>query len=284
MVRPAEIAESLGWAVAARLTFLEERAWWTDRVNRKDLVRHFGISEQQASGDFTRYQELAPGNLVYDKSAKTYRAGARFAPILFRPDPSATLGRFRLIAEGIMAPDALSAPVDIGLAVTPDRPVPADVLRVVMRAIAEKRRMSAWYVSFRSTEGRMRTLEPHALAFDGFRWHARARDVEAGAFRDYVLGRLSKADLAGPAEAASESDADWHSFVTLTIAANPRLSADQQRVIQRDYGMKNGTTQIRARRALLFYTKLRLGLDLDPEARRPEDQHIVLVDEVASGS
>ncbi len=55
----------------SRLTFLEESIFWTDSVNRKDLISRFGISEQQASGDLTRYQEIAPDNLVYDKSDKT---------------------------------------------------------------------------------------------------------------------------------------------------------------------------------------------------------------------
>ncbi len=281
MPKPADISDSLGWAVAARLLFLEERAWWTDRVNRSDLVDHFGISEQQASGDLTRYQDLAPGNLVYDKSAKTYRTAPGFEPILFSPDPAGTLGRLRLVAEGILERDELSASLDVDVAVTPTRPVAPDILRTVLRAIGERRQMTAAYVSFRSTQGRMRTLEPHALAHDGFRWHARARDVEANAFRDYVLGRLSGAELGPFSEVSPLEDSDWQTRVTLTIAANPRLGEDQKRIIERDYGMQDGRAEIATRRALLFYTKLRLGLDLDPDARRPEDQHIVLIDEQA---
>ena len=37
-----------------------------------------------ASGDLTRYQELAPDNLVYDKSGKTYRAAPDFTPLYQR--------------------------------------------------------------------------------------------------------------------------------------------------------------------------------------------------------
>ena len=47
---------ALPWATMARLTFLEESIFWTDGVNRRDLIERFGISEQQASGDLTRYQ------------------------------------------------------------------------------------------------------------------------------------------------------------------------------------------------------------------------------------
>jgi hypothetical protein len=36
------------------------------------LTGHFGISVPQASADISRYQELAPDNIEYDASAKTY--------------------------------------------------------------------------------------------------------------------------------------------------------------------------------------------------------------------
>jgi predicted DNA-binding transcriptional regulator YafY len=125
----------------------------------------------------------------------------------------------------------------------------------------------------------MRVIEPHALAFDGFRWHARARDAEAGAFKDYLLGRLSKADLLGPAGAPASHDADWESWVVLVIAANPGLPGAQKAIIERDYSMRGGRAELKVRRALAHYAKQRLGLDLDPAARTPQDQHIVLVEE-----
>jgi len=273
-----ETAETTGlpWATMARLTFLEESIFWTDSVNRRDLIARFGISEQQASGDLTRYQEIAPDNLVYDKSDKTYRAGARFAPRFLHPDTDEVLSRLRLTAEGVAEDHPLIGSLSLGVAPAPARPVEPETLRVIIRAIREARQVSAHYVSFSQTDGRMRRIEPHALGYDGFRWHARARDAEDGAFKDYVLGRLSGAALLGPAEAPSSTDQDWHGWVTLVIAPNPGLSAAQKKVIERDYGMRGGTADLKVRKALAYYTKHRLGLDLDPKARRPEDQHVVL--------
>lgn len=267
----------LAWATLARLTFVEESIFWTDSVNRSDLINRFGISEQQASGDLTRYQELAPDNLAYDKSAKTYRGAPGFAPRLLNPDTAEVLSRLRLTAEGVAGNHPLIGALSLGIAPAPARPVDADTLRVIIRAIREARQISAHYVSFSQTDGRMRRIEPHALAFDGFRWHARARDAEDGAFKDYVLGRLSGASLQGSAQASAETDADWSGWVTLTIAPNPGLSPAQKKVIERDYGMRGGSVDLKVRKALAYYTKHRLGLDLDPKARRPEDQHVVLV-------
>jgi len=274
-----ETAETTGlpWATMSRLTFLEESIFWTDSVNRRDLIARFGISEQQASGDLTRYQEIAPDNLVYDKSDKTYRAGARFAPRFLHPDTDEVLSRLRLTAEGVAEDHPLIGSLSLGIAPAPARPVEPETLRVIVRAIREARQVSAHYVSFSQTDGRMRRIEPHALGYDGFRWHARARDAEDGAFKDYVLGRLSGASLQGPAEAPSGTDQDWHGWVTLTITPNPGLSPAQKKVIERDYGMRGGTADLKVRKALSYYTKHRLGLDLDPKARRPEDQHVVLV-------
>ncbi|KKK67243.1 hypothetical protein LCGC14_2956000, partial [marine sediment metagenome] len=73
------------------------------------------------------------------------------------------------------------------------------------------------------------------------------------------------------------SDKDWSETVSLKIAAHPDLSENQRRVIELDYGMTDGAAEIPVRKSLLFYTLKRLGLDTDPILRRPQDQHIVLV-------
>ena len=41
--------------------------------------------------------------------------------------------------------------------------------------------------------------------------------------------------------------------------------------------MRGGTFDLKVRKALPYDTRPRLGLDLDPKARRPEDQHVVLL-------
>ncbi|MDP6475054.1 MAG: WYL domain-containing protein, partial [Alphaproteobacteria bacterium] len=58
--------------VRRRFEFMEFRLFWEERLNRRDLMEFFEISVPQASMDLTRYQELAPGNIVYDKKAKCY--------------------------------------------------------------------------------------------------------------------------------------------------------------------------------------------------------------------
>jgi len=48
-------------------------------------------------------------------------------------------------------------------------------------------------------------------------------------------------------------------------------------LIREDHRRRGGKATISVRRAFLYYTLKRLGLDTDPAARRPQDQQIVLL-------
>ncbi|MEP2186453.1 MAG: transcriptional regulator, partial [Roseibium sp.] len=60
-------------------------------------------------------------------------------------------------------------------------------------------------------------------------------------------------------------------------SAHPALSEDQKRIVELDYGMKDGTAEVAVRKCLLFYNLRRLGLDTSCDTRAPQDQQIVLV-------
>lgn len=47
--------------------------------------------------------------------------------------------------------------------------------------------------------------------------------------------------------------------------------------------MRGGKAKIKVRRALLYYALRRLGLDTDPDARKPQDQQIVLLNRETLG-
>jgi hypothetical protein len=261
------------------LAFIEERLFWLGAVNRTDLVRRFGVSMSQASADIARYLAHEPRGVGYDKSAKRYVAGDGFRPVLAAPDAKRLLGELRLINVGIMPPAEalLGAVPPFDAAPVPDRPIDALTLRAVLRAIREGTALDVFYQSMSRPEPHRRVIEPHALAHDGFRWHARAFDRESGEFRDFVLGRLSKPKPAGAARSTPGNDADWQATVRLVIAPHPGLTVAQSRAIASDYGIRDGSVMIGVRRALLFYALRRLGLDAGADARAPAEQHIVLL-------
>ena len=275
----SRVDASLRWSVEQRLAFIEERLFWIGEVNRTDLVRRFGVSMGQASIDIARYLSRSPKGITYDKRAKRYIADASFRPVLGEPDAARFLGELRLVDAGLLAAnDTLVGSVPpFDTTPAPERRIDAYVLRAVLTAIRKELALAVTYQSMSRPEPVQRVIEPHALAYDGFRWHARAFDQESSEFRDFVIGRMGRPRLRGSARAQPRDDREWNEFVELEIAPHPKLTPAQAKAIALDYGIVKGTAKLRVRRSLLFYALRRLGLDVDPDARPPQEQHIVLV-------
>lgn len=274
-VRP----DDLRWGVERRLEFIEFRLFWDGHVNRGDLIGMFGVSVQQASTDLNRYLGLAPTNMAYDKSARTYVRGKDFSPLFLKPDASRYLAQLRSVADGILdaADSWISQLPAFDSTPTPVRGVDALTLRAVIAAIRRAEAIEIKYQSLSRPEPMWRWIEPHAIGFDGFRWHTRAYCEIDQAFKDFVLSRILELRKNRPRKCNPLDDVDWREHVTLEIGPHPQLSENQKKVIALDYGMRGGKAKIKVRRALLYYTLKRLGLDTDPAARRPRDQQIVLL-------
>lgn len=269
----------LRWGVEQRLEFIEFRLFWEGHVNRSDLMDQFGVSVNQASTDLNRYIGFAPDNMVYDKSARTYVRGSGFKPQFLEPDASRYLAQLRSVADGILdredswipdLPSFASAP-------TPVRGVNPVTLRSVVGAIRRSEAIEVKYQSLSSPDPRWRWIAPHAIAFDGFRWHTRAFCQTDESFKDFLLSRILEIRGSRESETTADDDRDWHSEDTLEVGPHPDLSETQAKVIALDYGMRGGKAKIKVRRALLYYALRRLGLDTAPEARPPQDQQIVLL-------
>lgn len=269
----------LRWGVERRLEFIEFRLFWEGHVNRGDLMEAFGVSVNQASTDLNRYIGMAPDNMVYDKSARTYIRGGGFQPLFLKPDSSRYLSQLRSVADGILdrAESWIGQFPSYDAAPTPVRGVNAKTLRSVIAAIRRSESIEVKYQSLSRPEPRWRWIAPHAIGFDGFRWHTRAFCLTDQSFKDFLLSRIIETRGTKPSEVGSDADADWNEQVTLEIGPHPELSETQQKVIQLDYGMRSGRAKIPVRKALLYYALKRLGLDTDPAARKPKDQQIILL-------
>jgi hypothetical protein len=270
---------SLRWGVEQKLQFIEFRLFWEGHVNRGDLIDKFGISQNQASGDLNRYIALAPDNMVYDKSGKSYVRSSSFKP----PDASQYLAQVRSVAEGIVTPEDawIGNLPTFDATPSPARGIDPTVLRSIVIAIRRRDAVEVRYQSMSSPDPEWRWIAPHALAFDGFRWHARSFCEKSGEYRDFVISRIIDTRQSRSTEMQATADVAWDEIVALEIGPHPELSPNQKRVIELDYGMQNGRVVIPVRRALLYYALKRLGLDTDPAARNPQDQQIVLINKDA---
>ena len=269
----------LRWGVAQRLEFIEFRLFWEGRVNRSDLMEQFGLSVNQASADLNRYIGFAPDNMVYDKSARTYVRGPDYAAQFLEPDASRYLAQLRSLADGIMDSDDtwIAELPSYDAAPTPARGVNPVTLRSVVEAIRRSEAIEVKYQSLSRPEPSWRWIAPHAIGFDGFRWHTRAFCQMDEVFKDFLLSRIISTRSVEASDVTDAADKDWQEHVTLEIGPHPELSESQKKVIALDYGMRDGKAKIQVRRALLYYALKRLGLDTNPTARRPKDQQIVLL-------
>ena len=267
------------WGVEQRLEFIEFRLFWEGHVNRSDLMDHFGVSVNQASSDLNRYIAYAPDNMVYDKSARTYVLGAQFEPAFQKLDAGRYLAQLRSVADDILDRDHcwIADLPAYDAAPTPVRGVDPEKLRAVVGAIRHCKAIEIKYQSLSNPDPRWRWIAPHAIAFDGFRWHARAFCQTDKCFKDFLLSRILEIRAERESGVSPGDDRDWTDLVILEVGPHPDLSETQAKVIALDYGMHDGKARIKVRRALLYYALRRLGLDTDPAARRPQDQQIVLL-------
>lgn len=258
-------SQELKWEVRKRLEEIEHRLWWTGKLGRADLMGKFNISRQQASADISLYQKLAPGNATFNRSGRYYEPSASFSHRFIEADLSDYTGWCGLTSKEIMA-----IPM-------PLRSTPLPALRSITLAIHRNLSLHIDYQSMSSSKRSRRRITPHAIVFDGYRYHTRAYCHSRKDFRDFVLGRISWAGKLGEAGLGKEMDDAWNTLIILRIAPHPELDLSQREIIECDFGMKEGELQLRVRQAMLFYTLTQLRLDRFTEDRMPAEQQIVLL-------
>ena len=239
----------------------------------------FGVSVPQASKDLTLYQERAPQNAVYDKSAKRYVASPRFSPIFLKPDSDGYLSRLRSLAEGLVdgGENWIAHPPEMDIATTPRRVVDVEALRAVLGATREKRSIDILYQSMsrKRADPVWRRITPHAFGYDGFRWHVRAYCHIDNKFKDFLLPRILETGSLGEAGAAADQDRLWQETFNVEIGPHPDLTPSEKAVVAKDYGMTKGRALLTVRYAMLFYVLKRLGLLGDATKQSARTHQIV---------
>lgn len=263
-----------------RLRFIDYRLRWEGRINRTDLTDHFNLSIPQASLDLAKYSERAPQNLEYDRSSKMYLATIHFKPLFESSAARRYLADLLALKAGIVPAESSFAGSnpEMDWAPVPWRTVDDTTVEALVKAIRDRLSVKVHYQSMSSAALSERVLSPHALGYDGFRWHVRAYCQKRKGFADFVLARILSIGGFEPSSIDPTTDAQWHTVLTLVLAPRPDLTPGKKRVIELDYGMEDGQVEMSCRQAFLFYTLRRLGLQADAES--PAEQQIVLKNRV----
>jgi hypothetical protein len=246
-----------GPALKARLKYIDDRLVWFGFVRLVDYAAKFGISDVQGKIDIKTYRNLSPTPPPERKPGPA-SAGSSPAGTYGRPDGFVPLFEGRRSLDDLWLTRLEDARPDDSLSVErlamPGRCIHPDGVRSLLAATELRESCRLGYQSMTSTETSDRTICPHALVKASGRYHVRAFDFSRKRFIDFSLSRvLSSMPLADDASVPSTLDDDWHAMIEVEFAPHPRLSAAQRLTIAREFGMVDGTTIVRVRRALLFY-------------------------------
>lgn len=267
------------WDLLLRYRYIETIALWEGRLTTRHLCDTFGIGRQQASKDINNYlKEVGPGNLEYDKYLKGYKPTENFSPGVTRGAADEYLHLmarnnelsdvFESLALNTANAESLSVPV---------RDVKPEVLRPILQAARQQKRLDVDYVSINNPDHEGRIIVPHTLVHTGLRWHVRAWCEKNQEYRDFVLSRFRDIpEIMDKSEHGIAGDEDWNTIINIRVVADPRLSKEQQGVIEHDYGMENGVLEVSTRAKLVPYALKLLHLEYREEKTDPTAQQIVV--------
>jgi predicted DNA-binding transcriptional regulator YafY len=101
---------------------------------------------------------------------------------------------------------------------------------------------------------------------NGVRWHARAYDRKSSSFKDFVLTRISHAEvlLASPAmpNELPENDAQWSRIIDLELMVHP--ARERPEVIAQDYDFVDGILRVKVRATNAGYLLRLWSVDCSP--------------------
>ncbi len=258
----------------SRFHFIEQLIWWEGQINATHLIDKYDITRTHATNLLRDYRQQYPNNLHYDQSAKAFLLSDGFTPAFNHhsfADYLHTVANNSTQNSSKLTLCALEVEA-------PLRNIQPEQIRPFLKAIREKLAIDIGYISLSSPDYLDRIIEPHALIFDGLRWHVRAFCCKNQDFRDFTLSRFNgEAIFEGKATHSAEQDKKWKTMVDIVIQPDPRLNAKQQEIIANDFQMENGKKIIRTRAALVNYLLLRLRID--GYKNTPEEQQIILTPE-----
>lgn len=261
----AEDGKGPNWSKERRQQFIDFRLQWDGRLNRSDLVGFFDISVQQASADISDYSRQWPNNIAYDKSLKTYVATQDFKAAYRASGTQQYLAQLLAGQQGVLPQDRslLGYHPPTECVPIPERTVDEGTIKRLLRAIEGRQMLLVDYQSITRDESRERYISPHTLVHDGLRWHVRAFCHLRKQFDDIVIGRIFEVKDSKPSSIDPKDDSEWHEQIDLVLEPHPELTPAQREGVEIDYKMQGGKVHLVCRRAMLYYTLRRLGLEMN---------------------
>ena len=267
------------WDLLFRYRMIEVIALWEGRLTTNHLIKSFGIGRQQASKDINTYLvEIAPDNLVYDKQLKGYKPSDSFDPKLTSGHADEYLHILSRSEDMTVTFNELDMGFENTTMVRPvTRNITPEILRPLVQAIRENKRVDLSYTSLKNGEEVERIISPHTLVCTPLRWHVRAYCEHSEDYRDFVLSRIRGVPaLETKKIKGKEQDELWNTHLSIKLIPDSRLTEAQAKVIAHDYGMEKGTLTIPTNAALVRYVLDAYNIDINVLNSNPKGQQIIL--------
>ncbi len=267
------------WDLLFRYRMIEVIALWEGRLTTNHLIKSFGIGRQQASKDINTYlTDIAPENLVYDKQLKGYKPSDSFSPRVTKGHADEYLHILSRSEDMTITFKELDMGFDSVSMIRPiTRNISPQVLRPLVQAIREKKRVDISYTSLKDGLEVERIISPHTLVCTPLRWHVRAYCEHAKDYRDFVLSRIRGIPCLEAKNVMGKSNDDrWNTPLAIELMPDPRLTEAQAAVVAHDYGMENSTLTIPTNAALVRYVLDTYNIDISVLDSNPKGQQVIV--------
>lgn len=263
-------------AVERRYWLIELLANWEGRVNSGHLQHYCQLGRQQASKTITSYQDEHPNQLEYCASAKSFLPTENFAPKFISIEVAEYLD-WMSGQHAYQREQTEKYHIATAVLMTPKRLVKPTIMRPLIHALRQQTRVEINYTSVSNPDPEGRIIVPVRFVNTGQRWHLRAWCEKAQAYRDFVLSRFRGVPIdEGPRLTPLPEDTHWHTQLTLRIQPDPRLSPEQQAVLEHDYGMEDGELKLQVRAALAHYLLQEMQVSTKMLDGNPAAQQLIL--------
>ncbi|MGX9460363.1 WYL domain-containing protein [Shewanella sp. A14] len=257
-----------------RFLFIEMLAWWQGCINNKQLMQQFDISRQQAYNDFKQYLLQHPGNLL--KTEQGYVPAKVFFPHYISGGLSQFLHWYEtrtILNKTYQSPRVAHVSI-------PDRIVSVQIIRLLVVAMEQQKRIDVQYVSLSHPENDGRIFHPHTFVNTGLRWHVRGYCEKSQAYRDLVISRFKgDAELLGKSAHPVTQDDAWQTIIPIVLQPDYRLTDEQKWVLGNDFTLTDGQLIIKTRAALANYVLREMQINIKMLDGTPEAQQWVLVNQ-----
>jgi len=256
--------KELKWEVIKRMEDIERSLFWQGTLSRQELANKLRMSNPQTTTIIKKYLEYNPLKMTLNPSTKRYEVNDSIPNLFYQAS----------FEDLIQFSDELE--INTFVLQPPSRFQSLDILKSLTRVLRNDQSIEITYHSKSDPKGIVRRITPHSFVNNGKRTHVRAWCHYRKDFRDFIIGRISKAEHPDKAGNRIKDDEAWNTLLILKLVPNPALSPAAQKIVEMDYQMTNGVSEIKVRQSLLYYYFEFYNLWPEHKMKDPKLQEVVL--------